>query len=121
MRVGAGTSFETTGQLANVSLERRREIAALPPGRSAHTEQFRDFSLFREIEIAKPPRRAAPLSAPARVAFWNAERCKHVEASAALLAHVGADVNLLCEMDSGMARSGQRHTAREVAGRLGQG
>ena len=57
----------------------------------------------------------------ARVVFWNAERGRHLDAMAALLAGQGAAVNLLCEMDLGMARSFQRHTARDLADRLGQG
>jgi endonuclease/exonuclease/phosphatase family metal-dependent hydrolase len=50
---------------------------------------------------------------------WNAERCKHLDESAAFLAALDADVLLLSELDWGMARSGQRHTARELAERLG--
>jgi endonuclease/exonuclease/phosphatase family metal-dependent hydrolase len=50
---------------------------------------------------------------------WNAERCKHLDESAAFLAAAGADVVLLTELDWGMARSQQLHTARELASRLG--
>ncbi len=50
-----------------------------------------------------------------RIAAWNLERCKHVEASAALLSRAGADICLLSEMDYGMARSGNRHTTRDLA------
>jgi endonuclease/exonuclease/phosphatase family metal-dependent hydrolase len=38
-----------------------------------------------------------------------------------MLGATGADVLLLSELDAGMARTGQRHTARELAGRLGMG
>ena len=44
-----------------------------------------------------------------------------MEESAALLAAAGADVVLLVEVDVGMARSGNRHTVRDLAGRLGTG
>ena len=57
----------------------------------------------------------------ASVAFWNAERCKYLEESAALLARADADIGLLCEMDHGMARSGNLHTTREIAERLDSG
>jgi endonuclease/exonuclease/phosphatase family metal-dependent hydrolase len=50
-----------------------------------------------------------------RIAAWNLERCKHVRASAALLARTGASLALFSEMDLGMARSGNRHTTRDLA------
>ncbi len=53
--------------------------------------------------------------------FWNAERLKFLDASAALVAPTGADVVLLVEVDVGMARSGNRHTVRDLAARLGTG
>ena len=56
-----------------------------------------------------------------RIAAWNAERCKYLPESAALLAGIGADVVLLSELDVGMARSGNRHTPRELARALGSG
>ena len=121
MSAGFEISFATTPRLSIVGVERRREMLALPPRREVHGGQVGAMPLFSEIEVAEPPNRRAPLSDSARVAFWNAERCKDVDSSAALLARVGADVNLLCEMDLGMARSRQLHTAREVAARLGQG
>ncbi len=62
---------------------------------------------------------ATDAARPLRVVAWNLERCKHLEASAALLAAQQPDVVLLSELDWGMARSGQRHTARELAARLG--
>jgi endonuclease/exonuclease/phosphatase family metal-dependent hydrolase len=50
---------------------------------------------------------------------WNAERCKKLDESAAFLASLDPDVLLLSELDWGMARTGQRHSARELAARLG--
>ena len=55
------------------------------------------------------------------VAAWNIERCKWVEPSAARLAALGADIVLATEMDRGMARSGQRHTTRDLAEQLSMG
>ena len=54
-----------------------------------------------------------------RVAAWNAERLKHLAASAALLDRAGADIALLSEVDLGMARSGNRDTAAVLAALLG--
>lgn len=55
------------------------------------------------------------------VAAWNLERCKHVEQSAQRIRDIDADVVLATEMDYGMARSGQRHTTRDLAAELGFG
>jgi endonuclease/exonuclease/phosphatase family metal-dependent hydrolase len=60
-----------------------------------------------------------PVGARLRVAAWNAERLKYHAPSAALLR--GADVVLLTEADIGMARSGNRHTVRDLAEALGMG
>jgi len=73
------------------------------------------------VETVPPLTSPRPLSSTLRIAFWNAERCKYLEQSISLLAHTAADVILLAEMDVGMARSGQRHTIREIATHLGQG
>ncbi|MFE0758428.1 endonuclease/exonuclease/phosphatase family protein [Inquilinus sp. NPDC058860] len=60
-----------------------------------------------------------PAGAQLRVAAWNAERLKYHAPSAALLR--GTDVVLLTEADIGMARSGNRHTVRDLAEALGMG
>jgi endonuclease/exonuclease/phosphatase family metal-dependent hydrolase len=52
---------------------------------------------------------------------WNAQRGGSPEAAATLLRATGAGIFLLSELDLGMARSQQRHTARELASRLGCG
>ncbi len=114
-------SFETTGRLPVVGAGRRREILALSPTAAVHGELLGAVPLFREIEVAAPPDHARPPPERARIAFWNVERCKYLSSSVDLLAGVGADVNLLCEMDLGMARSRQLHTTREIANRLSSG
>jgi endonuclease/exonuclease/phosphatase family metal-dependent hydrolase len=52
---------------------------------------------------------------------WNVERGRFPEAAAARLRAAGADAALLSELDVGMARSGQIHAARALAGALGMG
>lgn len=73
--------------------------------------------------LAAIEHRPAPVERPVpprlRVAAWNAERLKYHAPSAALLR--GADVVLLTEADIGMARSGNRHTVRDLAEALGMG
>ncbi len=114
-------SFETTTRLPAVGVDRRREILALPPTAAVHGELLGAMPLFSEIEVAAPPESINSPPEQARIAFWNVERCKYMASSVGLLAGVGADINLLCEMDLGMARSGQLHTTREVANGLSSG
>lgn len=54
-----------------------------------------------------------------RVAAWNAERCRHLDASLTLLARIDADVLLLSELDAGMARSANHDVPRRLAEGLG--
>ena len=53
--------------------------------------------------------------------FWNVERGKYLEPAAQLLGGLDAAAILLCELDLGMARSGQAHTTRELAAHLCMG
>ena len=75
---------------------------------------------LHQIELRQP---AAAHATPVtlRVAAWNVERCQHGAASGALLRRAGGSVALLSEMDLGMARSGNRHTTRDLAESLGAG
>jgi endonuclease/exonuclease/phosphatase family metal-dependent hydrolase len=109
------------GGFDGVSQVRRREILDLPPTPDVHAALMAELPLFDRLEIGAPPRPAPPLETSARVAFWNAERCKYLEDSAALLSRVDADIVLLAEMDLGMARSGNRHTTGELAALLDSG
>ncbi len=58
-----------------------------------------------------------------RIAAWNLERGIHFDGQLAALRHHPylrtCDVFLLTETDSGMARSGNRHVARDLAAELG--
>lgn len=66
---------------------------------------------------------AAPLGARARVVAWNIQRGRRFDALVRALTRdpilSRADVLLLSEVDCGMARSGNRHVARELAAALG--
>ncbi|HEX9102908.1 MAG TPA: endonuclease/exonuclease/phosphatase family protein [Polyangia bacterium] len=66
---------------------------------------------------------ARPLGETVRVAAWNIQRGRRFEALLRALrdepALAAADVLLLAEVDCGMARSGNRHVARELAAALG--
>jgi endonuclease/exonuclease/phosphatase family metal-dependent hydrolase len=104
-----------------VPAARRAAIAAGPTARAPHAALLADLAFAETGEVRPPPDAEAQLPASARVLAWNAERCRDVAASARLLAASGADLLLLTELDHGMARSGQAHTARALAGRLGLG
>jgi endonuclease/exonuclease/phosphatase family metal-dependent hydrolase len=111
----------TTAALEAPSLHERETLLRLPPSRESYADALvRHRALFDRLELAPPPV-ARTLGGPARVAFWNAERGKDLDASATLLASLAADVFLLCELDLGMARSGQAHTTRALAQRLRTG
>jgi endonuclease/exonuclease/phosphatase family metal-dependent hydrolase len=113
----------TTGALRRPSPEEREAILGLPVSEDSFARALAEQAdLFDRLEVAAPPRAAnTPLEGPARIAFWNAERGKFLDASAKLLRGIDAAAYLLCELDRGMARSAQAHAARELAERLGVG
>jgi endonuclease/exonuclease/phosphatase family metal-dependent hydrolase len=88
--------------------------------RLEHDRLAAGLPCLQAVELVPPPQ-PQPLGSRVRIAAWNAERCKYLPESAALLDGIGADVVLLTELDIGMARSGNRHTVRELAHLLGAG
>ncbi len=111
----------TTAFLRPLDPAAREQILAGPATRAEHARQLAACTCLHELEVTPPPVARPPLEGPARVVFWNAERGKFLDASTALLGRQDAAACLLCELDLGMARSGQAHTARELAERLGAG
>lgn len=87
---------------------------------AAFTSALARFATLHEVESCLPPH-PVPCRVPARIAFWNAERLKYLDASIAALRALDADVLMLCELDLGMARTGNRHTIADLAGALGAG
>lgn len=112
----------TTSNLMAPSLEERRAAFARPSTFSTYQQLLmRYHGLFEHVEQQTPPGVERPAPDAATILFWNAERGKFPAESAALLGSLGADALLICELDIGMARSNQRHTARDLAERLGCG
>lgn len=103
-----------------VTPARRTEILAGPTDPDCHAWLHDETAALGQTEVGPPPHATVPGDA-LRVLFWNAERGRYPEAQAELLAGEAASVNLICELDFGMARTHQRHTARDLAGRLGDG
>jgi endonuclease/exonuclease/phosphatase family metal-dependent hydrolase len=102
------------------SAERRDALANGPTTIGAYRAAFADFCCLDQIEQLPSPRPMPPLDS-ACILFWNAERLKYLHASVDLLRAAEADVCLLCELDYGMARSGNRHAIIDLAGALGAG
>ncbi|WP_428925099.1 endonuclease/exonuclease/phosphatase family protein [Marinibacterium sp. SX1] len=110
----------TTATLQTPSQDDRDQARASGGDRAAHDRMMSDWPCMTAIELTQPDT-PLPLPAQLTICAWNMERCKRVEDSAALLRAAGADVVLATEMDHGMARSGQRHTTRDLARALGMG
>jgi endonuclease/exonuclease/phosphatase family metal-dependent hydrolase len=96
-------------------------IRAAPATQAEHARFVRELGLFDAIEVTVAPTARAPAHASVRVLFWNAERCKYLSESAALIRAAAPDLVLLAEMDRGMARSANRHTTRDLAQALAMG
>src|SRR5262245_53897832 len=96
------------------------EALIAPLRKDEHDRLAAALPCLHLIEYRDPPSPRV-LGPEVKIAAWNAERCKYLSPTAALLADIDADVVLLSEMDIGMARSGNRHTISELAGMLGSG
>ncbi|MBZ7924097.1 endonuclease [Ensifer adhaerens] len=111
--------FETVEQLAVPSLELRQGFASIVRTIAAHDAAMGARPEMNSIEVGGTSSSDTPLAFPLTVAAWNLERCLFPAESAAHLAATNAPVVLLSEMDSGMARTSQRHPTAEVADTLG--
>lgn len=108
----------TTDVLPLVSSDLRREIIAAPRTVEAHRALFAKTDAMHLVQKGGDALgKMAP--EPMTIAAWNVERCLFPKETAEKLEQVKASVVLLSEVDHGMARTGQRHTAEEVARHLG--
>ena len=96
------------------------EARRVTASRAEHDRLAAALPCLQAVELVPAPQPQL-LGSRVRIAAWNAERCKYLQESAALLDGIGADVVLLTELDVGMARSGNRHTVRELARMMGAG
>ena len=108
----------SSASLPAVTQQERDAIRDGPRDVETHARLLAALPFADALDVALAPSPTAGRDA-ALVVAWNAERCKILDESAALLAAQGADVLLLSELDWGMARSAQHHCARELASRLG--
>lgn len=86
-----------------------------------HERLVRTVPALTTVEVTGGPGDPPPTAPALRVSAWNAERGGAADAGAAILRATGATVHLVTELDVGMARSGNAHTGRELARRLGTG
>ena len=107
--------------MPTISAEQFNQILCMPKNRENHATLLAEMPFVDTVEVSPAPGSAPLLDRPVRVLSWNAERCRHVRPSADFLEQNRADICLLTEMDWGMARSGQAHTARDLAEQLGCG
>ena len=86
----------------------------------AHAAAMQSLPAMHQIEVggSQPVSRTHEPETIAVIA-WNLERGTHVDAAAAIIGSHRANVVLASEVDVGMARSGNRHTAADLAGALG--
>jgi endonuclease/exonuclease/phosphatase family metal-dependent hydrolase len=109
--------MERFGRLATVPPGERTRLAREAARGGDHGVAAESVPALLAVETEAAAGRSAPAGA-CRVVAWNAERCRDPRAAAALLAPSGAVAWLLTELDVGMARSGQAHTARDLADEL---
>lgn len=101
-------------RLPDVTDVQRARIMAAPRNAAAHSDLMQTIDAMTALEVGgKGSVPQLPLEFG--IAAWNVERCLFPQDSAALLGAYGLDIVLLSEMDSGMARTGQRNTTAEMA------
>lgn len=110
----------TVDRLVGPRMDERDAVLPATVEPDSFRAAFADWRCLHELEIVETSE-AASTSSSLRVVFWNAERLKYAAPSAALLERAAADVLLLCEVDVGMARSGNRHTVADLARELRSG
>lgn len=104
--------------LPAASAAQKAAIHAAPRSAEAHRALLAGLPALNAVQTGGTAQ-AAVLPRRFGVAAWNVERCLFPTDSAAHLAPIAPDVVLLSEVDHGMARTGQRHTAAEMAADLG--
>jgi endonuclease/exonuclease/phosphatase family metal-dependent hydrolase len=113
--------LETVARLAEVPLSERQAILAGPKDDATHRAHFDRLSALRHVEVGGAAPHRAAIDGAARIACWNVERLRHLDAIDATLRAAAVDVALLSEVDRGMARSGNGDPIVELAKRLGHG
>jgi endonuclease/exonuclease/phosphatase family metal-dependent hydrolase len=109
---------QTTDRLTPVPLDLRQDLRRSAFDRSGHDQWFDSLPCLREIEVAGGAPRRGACDIAAKVVFWNVERLRYLGDIAEILQGLAPDVMLLCEIDRGMARSGNTDRVVDLAGQL---
>jgi endonuclease/exonuclease/phosphatase family metal-dependent hydrolase len=91
--------------------------APVIPETDDHDRARAEIEVLHQVEVAGDA--TASTHAELRIVAANLERGRLPEAWADLFRQTGGDVFLLSEVDGGMARTGNRYVARELAAQLG--
>ncbi len=110
--------FQTTARLNSLSPEQRADLRLGPFEKARHEALFDALPLLRQIEVAGAMPKRDSVNGAAKVLFWNVERLRHVNAITRILQTHAPDVMLLCEIDRGMARSGNSDRMVDLASAL---
>jgi endonuclease/exonuclease/phosphatase family metal-dependent hydrolase len=109
-----------TRQLDNlppITTEDRNRIMTAPRTADAHRTLLADMPAMNAVQVGGKAW-GSELPNKFTVAAWNVERCLFPEDTAAHLSTIAPDIVLLSEVDHGMARTSQRHTAEVMASQL---
>ncbi|PLW78396.1 endonuclease [Cohaesibacter celericrescens] len=109
---------DLVSSLPDITDAERHRILRVERTPDQHRALLTDIPAMTALEVGGKAK-SSRLSADFTVAAWNVERCLFPDRSANHLASHTPSVVLLSEMDSGMARTGQRNTTAEMANALG--
>jgi endonuclease/exonuclease/phosphatase family metal-dependent hydrolase len=107
------------GAITEIDLRVRAAMRDGPQDPVTHRRYFSQTPALREIELGGTDPIREGTEDAVRIAVWNVERLRHVDAMAKVLARQRPDITLLSEVDKGMARSGNRNGLALLARRLG--
>ena len=105
-------------ELPLVTAAERARILSAPRTADANAALMADIPAMTALEQGGAPSKEA-LPRHFTVAAWNVERCLFPSESADHLAPHAPAIVLLSEMDSGMARTGQKNTSADMGAALG--
>lgn len=105
-------------ELPVFTADQRREISSAPRTVNAHRSLVAKLPGMNAIQVGGNPS-ATVLPQNLSVVAWNVERCLFPTETAAHLSGFAPQIILLSEVDHGMARTAQNHTAEIVADAMG--
>lgn len=105
-------------ELPPVTNTQRDRILSADRTPDTHRDLLGDVAAMNAVQSGGTAR-SETLPSQITVAAWNVERCLFPLDTAKHLGTINPDIVLLSEVDQGMARTGQKHTTRDMADALG--